>query len=134
MTEQKHTPGPWRFTRVDIQVNKLGHYVETSGGRMDALWSDGTGNAVAVPAHPAQHGFGSFGLTEADAALVAAAPDLLEVAVIDHVLWSIGYTEQARRELIERGIDPPPREQLARWQQSRRPAVIAKATGGEKTP
>lgn len=74
--EAKHTPGPWRFTRVDINVAKIGVYQETTAGRMDALWSDATGNAVAVPAHPAQHGFGSFGLTEADANLVAAAPDM----------------------------------------------------------
>ena len=57
------TPGPWRFTRVDINVNRIGHYVENVAGRMDALWSDTTSHAVAVPAHPAQHGFGSFGFT-----------------------------------------------------------------------
>lgn len=65
--DAKHTPTPWRFTRVDINVGKLGHYVENTAGRMDALWSDATGNAVAVPAHPAQHGFGSFGFSEVDA-------------------------------------------------------------------
>jgi hypothetical protein len=71
-----HTPGPWTF-------------VESTDARIpDRI----TGPNDAPVAR------GSIGTNRADAALIAAAPDLLNalVAVLPYINAPIGYAEQAR--------------------------------------
>ena len=71
-----HTPGPWTF-------------VESTDARIPDRISGPNDAPVAR---------GSIGTNRADAALIAAAPDLLNalVAVLPYINAPIGYTEQAR--------------------------------------
>lgn len=59
MTDSKHTPGPWTYEKSSVVFNTFPHTIgfhDGSGGCLDQNWS------------------------EADARLMAAAPELLEVA------------------------------------------------------
>lgn len=60
----KHTPGPWRFTEID----------SPSGGKQHAIVGIPFGDVVAVTSYP----FHGREAMEANARLIAAAPDLLE--------------------------------------------------------
>lgn len=85
-TAAQHTPGPWY---VDIHANIM------AGGRL-----------VAFPS--------VSGPQEANARLIAAAPELLEVVKAFRVAWlSNGFYETGHEVLAEKAL-----------------AAIAKATGG----
>lgn len=59
----KHTPGPWRWTRVK--------------GMFDALWSDATKSPVAVAEDDEACGASFIDFDSPDARLIAAAPEML---------------------------------------------------------
>ena len=97
MTDAKHTPGPWEVTGTDT--------VQTADGFV-----------VAWGAH-----FDQDGKTEANARLIAAAPEMLEtlerfVRVVDLRRAEVG--------VVPTGIDVQRIEHYAR-------AAIAKARGAE---
>lgn len=63
---EKHTPGPWKRS-----AESSGCYIESSDGRKVAgVFTDTKHNEVRT----------TFAQAEANASLIAAAPDLLEVA------------------------------------------------------
>lgn len=134
MTEQKHTPSVVADTRPPVDLTKQRFVFK----RLPTWMDHDMGLLKSQAVIEAQDDFREIceftdlreDYIDAIGPLIAAAPDLLEVAIIDHVLWSIGYTEKARRELTERGLHPPASWLLGKWQQERRQAAIAKATGG----
>lgn len=72
-----HTPKPWRWTKVDYLT--ITTWKENKdGGDFDALWSDAAGKAVMVAQDASSYAATCDFANEADAPLIAAAPDLLE--------------------------------------------------------
>ena len=75
MSEQKHTPGPWvtseRTTKLE---GRRGLYRQIIGGPVTDMGSDIV--AWACVSHPYNHGLHRHG--EANASLIATAPELLE--------------------------------------------------------
>lgn len=63
MSESKHTPGPWEAGPIDIQTGSVGVFGKRyEGCEIAIVWGDPDSSVTA------------------DAALIAAAPDLLEAA------------------------------------------------------
>jgi hypothetical protein len=74
-----HTPGPWSFCTVDYgsMTGAAAGYVRGDKYPFDAIWSEGVNRPVCV-AQDASSYMASFDFpNEADARLIAAAPDLL---------------------------------------------------------
>ena len=111
-TKVRHTPGPWACRYTARQDGNGGGYRWTIH---NAMASDlGDGQAIATI------GYGTAETKEANARLIAAAPDLLEVA------------HQAKRLMleIEANMDnglPDDSEERELFDNAR--AAIAKATG-----
>ena len=97
MSDVKHTPGPW-FATKDSAYNAICHV-----GR---AWNIGTYLALS-----------NFGDVDADARLIASAPDLLEA--LNSLVTSLADNDD------EGLIEHAPQMQAAR-------AAIAKATGAAR--
>ncbi len=104
MSEAKHTPGPWRLEADPMHFDSL--TTITGGQRMNA-------KPHAWPAYPLTvqvGGMASVKEAQANAALLAAAPELLEalVALLPHVpghmtnnLHGRPWIEQARAAIAK---------------------------------
>ena len=117
MSEPKFTPGPWLLIDDNPPAIETGELME----------SDRKYIVPVIRGRNTQE-------RDANARLMASAPDLYRVALIDEAMQTIGYTEAACRWLRERGVEPPPRERLGQWQKEMRRAALAKAgaaDGGE---
>ena len=110
MTEHKHTPGPWHVARQKFREYK---------GPDDGGWY------IAGPLHEFDGDYEPTSFTKrADAALMAAAPDLLRACEMARDL----FREQLEILGILRGPSDKETEELETLC-----AAIAKATGEEPT-
>lgn len=106
MSETKHTPGPW-LTRV----NEPGHFWNIEDEDGDCIASEGT-------LHGDQHPH------MANAALIAAAPELLDVAELAHSLIVVvmrdheGKLDRSSADFMAEKLD----------------AAVRKAAGAQDTP
>ncbi len=81
MTNTKHTPAPWRWTKVDYGKNFY-NYREYEGAPFDALWSDSTNQPVFVAQDASSYAASCDFKNDNDAKLIAAAPELLQALEI----------------------------------------------------
>jgi hypothetical protein len=103
MTEAKHTPGPWKFTGFSKPSNFADHVAVVQGdGTVLARIKGGVTEDKAT--------------AEANARLIAAAPELLDL--VQRVL----LTEEPRLKSGQSNYAPSFHDELR--------AAIAKATGG----
>lgn len=76
----KHTPGPWVALKAEQAVHEQDYYIASERGVV-GYWKGGK----------SWHDDDKWVLTEADARLIAAAPDLLEALTeAAEILWGIG--------------------------------------------
>jgi hypothetical protein len=102
----KHTPGPWSVDAEDVDLfAQETHRIWINADGMHICYVDG-------PRNPERN---------ANARLIAAAPDLLEA--FDRV-------QDAIQNFLEEGLRPT--ESVMRFWQADVRAAIAKATGGEE--
>lgn len=90
-----HTKGPWLYRKADQAVNEQEYYIASDSGVI-GYWKGGK----------SWHDDDQWVLTEADAKLIAAAPDLLEalqsiIINADPRLFSDGQLEQAKRAIAK---------------------------------
>jgi hypothetical protein len=78
MKNTKHTPAPWRWTKVDYSKNFY-NYREYEGAPFDALWSDSTNQPVFVAQDASSYAASCDFKNDNDAKLIAAAPELLDL-------------------------------------------------------
>jgi len=69
MTTQKHTPGPWRYT-LDTTGDDATNLHVQAGEKTDIVWGCGCCGSPSMD--------GTIEEAQANARLIAAAPDLLE--------------------------------------------------------
>ena len=89
-TKQGHTPGPWEMKRLN---SDLGQRFSFIGGH-----NSPEGSCV-VASTPAAHGTENLRVQEADARLIAAAPDLL--AACDAAIALLDTTTPSGRKAYE---------------------------------
>ena len=113
--QTKHTPGPWRSLGPTIVNGPIGIVKDTYIGTIECTFDVAT-------AHRASKGtaFGGLDESEANAHLIAAAPDLLDVVQLIIKEWEKPTEGVQVGELIAR---------LSQYSVEAR-AAIAKATGG----
>jgi hypothetical protein len=121
----KHTRGPWELELVvglpRIVAVKANHRVVA-----DLHVQEGIGALM--------HGAGNSLREEIDAnaRLIAAAPDLLEVAQIEHALTMTGFTKATATRLGAEALEAylsGGSGGLNHWRRQKREAAIAKAEG-----
>ncbi|MFU3489278.1 hypothetical protein ACM7KH_02810 [Pseudomonas aeruginosa] len=90
----KHTPGPWVALKAEQAVHEQDYYIASERGVV-GYWKGGK----------SWHDDDKWVLTEADARLIAAAPELLEAlqAVIDYgsMTGADWVVEQARAAIAK---------------------------------
>lgn len=125
MTETKHTPGPWVFDSRkfrDAPDHKV--FEITSPNR--AFW---IAKVLTFDDGPVD---GCSPEYEANARLIAAAPELLRVARIEQELHMMGFTKATAVRLgpdAEEAFLSDGAPGLNNWRRSQREAAIAKAEG-----
>lgn len=91
---RKHTPGPWVALKAEQAVHEQDYYIASERGVV-GYWKGGK----------SWHDDDKWVLTEADARLIAAAPELLEAlqAVIDYgsMTGADWVVEQARAAIAK---------------------------------
>ena len=68
--ETKHTPGPWYYNEYP--------YDDPKATKFEIIYDDSIGNGIQYPIADIQELDEQYGNAEANAKLIAAAPDLLE--------------------------------------------------------
>ncbi len=122
MTDSKtsFTPGPWEYG-PDVK----GRQRVFSGAHeiVRALSTHGTRRLLIAE-------------REANAHLIAAAPDLWKSVMIDAAFHTLGYTEKAIKHLVEAGIEEADwiannhsATAMANWARETRVQALAKARG-----
>lgn len=104
MTE--HTPGPWTWQWAETQDGN-------ADGRVYSDWRDTINLPICIAVSPRYRKRDRW---EADASLIAAAPELLEVLKA-YVAWEVEY-------MTINNLGDPEKQHNVKWARS----VIAKAT------
>ncbi len=81
MSVQKHTPGPWKVARTEAVKGDWSCYDDGAVTSTTQPISNSAGNVLAFVADSTQ-GYKERASFNADALLIAAAPDLLEFACL----------------------------------------------------
>ena len=92
MTAAKHTPGPWRLVKVESDSGHIVHLCPVGSDKPYSLLTTVEHNDVIFAAV----------YEDADARLIAAAPDLLEsLQDLCDTLGECGMTEKARAAIAK---------------------------------